>query len=103
MDDKIEVTRNVPLHSKTNTSLPDKYYPELTLSLEYDDDAANYYHNLIGILIWDVELVRIHICVYLEAPRTGYLEKILHIFAYINLYEQSKWIYDPAHKKGNLK
>ena len=80
LDEKREASGKASLSRKTNTILLVKYYPQLDPSLECDDDASNYYQNLIGILRWSVVLGRIEICVqvsdmsrYLEDPRTGHL------------------------------
>eukprot|EP00957_Ditylum_brightwellii_P177646 13530834-Ditylum_brightwellii.AAC.1 len=37
------------------------YSPELDVTDELDDEWANYYRNLIGVFMWDVELGRIDI------------------------------------------
>ncbi len=69
-----------------------------------DDDQANYYQSLIGVLRWAVELGRIDIHVYvallssyLAQPRVGHLQQVLHIFAYLRCHDQSTIVFDPNH------
>ena len=109
MDEKLEASVKAPLPRNTNTILPYKYDPELDLLPACDGNYANYYQNLIGILIQDVELFRIDICVkvsdiwrYLAAPWAGHLEKVVHIYAYIKSYEWSKCVYEDATLKQGV-
>ena len=103
VDDKLEEAGRAPLSKKTKTVLPEKYKPELDISPECEDDQANYFQNLIGILRWAVELGRIDIAVqvsalsrYLAAPRKGHVEMALHIFSYIKGHDRSKCVFDPS-------
>jgi hypothetical protein len=68
------------------------YRPELDTSPLLDDDQANYYASLIGVLRWAVELGRIDIHIhvallssYLAQPRLGHLQQVLHIFDQMNI------------------
>jgi hypothetical protein len=77
------------------------YRPELDTSPLLDDDQANYYASLIGVLRWAVELGRIDIHIhvallssYLAQPRLGHLQQVLHIFAYLRCHEQSTIVFD---------
>jgi hypothetical protein len=77
------------------------YRPELDTSPLLDDDQANYYASLIGVLRWAVELGRIDIHIhvallssYLAQPRLGHLQQVLHIFAYLRCHEQSTIVLD---------
>jgi hypothetical protein len=77
------------------------YRPELDTSPLLDDDQANYYASLIGVLRWAVELGRIDIHIhvallssYLAQPRLGHLQQVLHIFAYLRCHEQSTAVFD---------
>jgi hypothetical protein len=78
------------LVGKPKTPIQNGYRPELDTSPLLDDDQANYYQSLIGVLRWAVELGRIDIHVYvallssyLAQPRIGHLQQVLHIFAYL--------------------
>ena len=79
------------------------YRPELDISPVLDDEQANYYQNLIGVLRWSVELGRIDIHVevalmsrYLAQPRKGHLEETLRIFAFLKHHPRSKVVLDPT-------
>ena len=63
-----------------------EYRPEIDVSAVLDENRANYYQNLIGVLRWAIELGRVDI--YLEVslllaynaqPRQGHLEQVFHI------------------------
>jgi Reverse transcriptase (RNA-dependent DNA polymerase) len=80
------------------------YRPELDMTASLNDERANYYQNLIGVLRWAVELGRIdiHVAVsllsqYLAAPREGHLERAFGIFAYLKKYNRSKVVFDETH------
>ena len=60
--------------------------------------------SLIGILRWSVELGRIDIDTevsklfsFLAAPREGYLDQALHIFACVKKYHNGGIIFDPTY------
>ena len=61
-----EVETKLSAHGRTlykGTKSPVKvgYHPELDTSPVLDDDGANYYQGLIGVLRWAIELGRIDI------------------------------------------
>ena len=89
------------LKNKASTPLTSGYRPELDVSPLLDEDGANYYMNLIGILRWAVELGRIDIHVdvallasFLMQPRKGHLEQVFHIFAYLKQHKRSTMVFD---------
>lgn len=89
------------LSTKVSTPLSQGYRPELDVSKELNDEDANYYQNLIGILRWSVELGRIDIHVsvalmssYSASPRIGHLEEVLRIFAYLKKHDRSRMVFD---------
>ena len=60
--------------------------------------------SLIGILRWSVELGRIDIDTevsklfsFLAAPREGYLDQALHIFAYLKKHHNGGIVFDPKY------
>jgi hypothetical protein len=66
------------------------YRPELDVTPELGEAEASYYHTLIGVLRWIVELGRVDIDVevsmmslHLALPREGHLKELYHIFAYL--------------------
>ena len=67
-----------------------------------EDDVA-YYHSLIGVLRFIVELGRVYINTevsmlssHLDLPRSVHLDAVLHIFAYLNKKHKSDMVYDPT-------
>jgi hypothetical protein len=92
------------LIGKPKVPIQHGYRPELDTSPLLNDDQANYYQSLIGVLRWAVELGRIDIHVYvallssyLAQPRVGHLNQVLHIFAYLRCHDQSSIVFDPNH------
>jgi hypothetical protein len=86
---------------KMVTPLPTDYHPELDTSPYLQDDDANYYLSLIGILHWLNELGRIDICFavglmsrYNALPRRGHMEAVLRIFSYLKQHKNSKLVFD---------
>jgi hypothetical protein len=91
----------------TNTPLPSDYHPELDTSPYLNDDEANYYLSLIGILQWLNELGRIDICFavalmsrFNALPRKKHLESVLRIFAYLKKHRNSRLVFD--HRERTL-
>ena len=89
--------------SKADTHLTTTYRPELDVSRELNVADAAYYHSLIGILRWIVELGQVDVCLevsmmssHLALPREGHLEQVLHIFAYLKKYHNTELVYDPS-------
>ncbi|MGH3056456.1 MAG: Ty1/Copia family ribonuclease HI, partial [Gaiellaceae bacterium] len=94
-----KVDRKLP--TKVSTPMVSGYCPELDVSPLLDDDKANYYQNLIGVLRWAIELGRIDIHVdvamlatYMVQPRLGHLDQVLHIFAYLKSHKRSTMVFD---------
>ena len=92
------------LKPKIVTPVAAGYRPELDSTPELDDEKANYYQGLIGVLRWMVELGRIDIMVsvtllssYLTNPREGHLEQVYHIFAYLKAHDRSCLVFDPRY------
>ena len=80
------------------------YRPELDTSVECTDDQTQFYQNLIGVLLWFVELGRIDVafkvaCLSrcLVQPRTGYLVQALHVFKYLDIHNDNEIAFDPAY------
>ena len=79
------------LKAKAPTPLSNGYRTEIDLPPELGSMDATYFHSLIGILRWMVELGRVDICIevsmmssrLLALPREGHLKEVLHIFAYL--------------------
>ena len=80
-----------------------EYRPELDHTPLCDDNLANVYQNLIGVLRWLCELGRIDILhevsilsQYLAEPRIGHLKQVLNIFYYLKYHNRSWMVLDPS-------
>jgi hypothetical protein len=89
------------LKSKADRPTPAGYRPEIDVSPECDDDEANRYQQLIGVLRWACELGRIDILLevsllasHTAMPRQGHLEAVYHIFAYLKQHTNSTMVFD---------
>ena len=51
------------ISAKALTTISSKYLPEVEISKELSDEEVYYYHYLIGVLRWILELSRAVICV----------------------------------------
>jgi hypothetical protein len=94
---------NMKLPTNIHTPLVTSYRPELDFSSPLEEDYANWYQQLIGILRWVVELGRIdiHLSValltqYLVPPRVRHLLQAFHIFAYLKTHPCSLIILDDS-------
>ena len=97
-------TRGMILKTKASGVLPSGYKPELDSSPLLGEDDASFYMQAIGILRWTVELGRIDICgevsmmsSYSAAPRSGHLDAVLHIFAYLATHNRSRIVMDDGY------
>ena len=66
------------------------YPPEIDITPELGEEDAAYFHSLIGVLIWIVELGKVDINVEasmlssrLVMPREGHMKELLHVFTYL--------------------
>jgi hypothetical protein len=91
------------LPNKVPTPLSSGYRPELDVSPLLEDEEANYYQQLIGVLQWAVELGRIDIAFctaimskYMVQPRRGHLNELYHVFAYLKAHDRSCIVLDSS-------
>ena len=70
---------------------------------ELGEDDAAYYHYLIGVLRWIVELGRVDINTevsmlssHLDIPRSVHIDAVFHILAYLKKKHNSEMVYDPT-------
>ena len=91
------------LVAKALAPFKNNYRPEIDMTEELEEDEASYYHSLIGVLRWIVELGRVDINTevsmlssHLALPRIGHLEQLFHIFAYLKKKHNSEMVYDPT-------
>jgi hypothetical protein len=92
---------NKRLPTKVTTPLSTGYRPELDQTTELNVERQNYYQGLIGVLRWICELGGLDILMpvsmmsrYLVSARSGHLEQLFHIFAYLKRYDASTLVFD---------
>ena len=95
--------RGEGLAAKAVTPMTSWYRPEIDITLELGSEDPAYYHSLIGVLRWIVELGRIDINVeasmlssHLALPREGHFQELIHIFAYLKKHMNSEMVFDPS-------
>ena len=76
---------------------------ELDFTPELQAKGAAYYHFLIGMLRWIVELGRVGICrevsmmsFSLALPCSSHLEQLYYIFLYLKKHHKTNMIFDPT-------
>jgi hypothetical protein len=95
--------RGEKLQARAPTPLSSDFHPEVDVSEELGEADASYYHSLIGVLRWIVELGRADIATevsmmssHLALPRQGHLKEVLHIFAYLKKHHNAEMVFDPS-------
>jgi len=95
--------KGLKLPYKAPNPLSTDYRPEIDVTPELGEADASYYHTLIGVLRWIVELGRIDIDVevsmmssHLALPREGHLKELYHIFSYLKAHPNAKMVFDPT-------
>jgi len=80
------------------------YHPELDDSPELDNDDTRFCQEIVGMLRLAVELGRIDINLevslmssYTTNPRIGYMNALIHIFAYTKQKPKLIIAFDPRH------
>ena len=96
-------TKGKKLVARAPAPMTNGYRPEVDISEELPEDEASYYHSLIGVLRWIVELGRVDINTevsmlssHLALPRRGHLNEVFHIFAHLKKHHNSEMVYDPT-------
>ena len=91
------------LSYKAPTPLSSEYCPEIDTSPKMYENDAMYYHSLIGVLCWIVELGPANIYVevsmmssHLALSRVGYLKELFHIFVYLKAHHNTEMVFDPT-------
>jgi hypothetical protein len=107
--------KGLKLPYKAPTPLSTDYRPEIDVTPELGEADASYYHTLIGVLRWIVELGQIDIDVevsmmssHLALPREGHLKelypwlgmsltcRLYHIFAYLKAHSNAELVFNPT-------
>jgi hypothetical protein len=88
---------------KAPTPLSSGYRPEIDVSPELGGEEASYFHSLIGVLRWIVELGRADMdcevsmmSSHLALPRVGHLKEVFHMFAYLKAHSNTELVFDPT-------
>jgi hypothetical protein len=88
---------------KALTPLSSGYHPEINVSPKLGEADASYFHYLIGVLQWIVELGRVDLDVevsmmslHLALPREGHMKEIYHIFGYRKAHSNTEMVFDPT-------
>ena len=79
------------------------YHPSEDVSKEMNVQGVQTYQELIGILRWAVEIVRVDILLevsllssHLALPRVGHLQAVYRIFGYFKQVPKRKLYFDPT-------
>ena len=91
------------LPSKTTTPMVINYAPELDSTPELDSNGITFYQEIIGMLRWAIEIGRVDITLevsllsgFQAAPRSGHLEQLLHIIAFLKKRPKLTLYFDPT-------
>jgi hypothetical protein len=86
---------------RVSTPLDHGYHPEIDENALLDDDQANYYQSMIGILLWASGLGPIDItqevgmmAQFGALPREGHYKAVLRIFSYLKKHIKSRLVYN---------
>jgi hypothetical protein len=89
------------LSYKAPTPLSSGYRPVIDITPELNNKDATYYHSLIGVLWWIVELGQADIDVevsmmssHLALLRVGHLKELFCIFAYLKAHHNTEMVFD---------
>jgi hypothetical protein len=87
---------------KAPTPLSSGYCPEIDVSPELGGEEASYFHSLIGVLRWIIELgwadMDCEVSMmssHLVLPRVGHLKEVFHMFAYLKAHSNTELVFDP--------
>jgi hypothetical protein len=76
--------------------------PENDVSSKLGESEASYFHSLVRVPWWIVELGQVDINLevsmmspHLALPRAGHLKEIYHIFAYLKAHLNTEVVFDP--------
>ena len=101
--------RREGLAAKAVTPMTSGYRPESDLTPELGEEDAAYFHSLIGVLRWIVELGRVDInfeasmlSSHLVVPREGHMKELLHVFVYLKKHLNTEMVFDPSEPKIDM-
>ena len=80
------------------------YRPATDMTDPLDPDRSSYYHTMIGVMRWMVELGRIEIATefsilssHLAYLREGHFKCALHMIGYLKWKHNSRLFFDPTY------
>ena len=98
---------NLPISVQTLFS--SQYRPEIDILPELREDDASYFHSLIGVLRWIMELGRVGMDVEVSMmsshhalPYEGHLQELYHIFAYLKAHSNAEMVFKRTPVQPNL-
>ncbi len=87
---------------KAPTPLLSGSRPEIDVSYKLGESEASYFHSLVGVLWWIVELGQVGIDVkvsmmslHLARTRAGHLKEIYHIFTCLKAHSNTEMVFNP--------
>ena len=91
------------LTTRAVTPMINDYSPELDESNKLDSDKVTFYHEIIGMMRWAIEIGPVDIYMemsllssYQAAPMLGHLEQLLHIVAFLRKKPKLTLYFDPS-------
>ena len=97
------------LNKRAEVPWPNNYTAEDDTTPELDEEWANYYQHLIGILHWTLKLGRVDtitevsiLASQMAAPRMGHLDAALHVVSYLKRKHNARMVYDPSYPEINM-
>ena len=98
------LNKGYKLLERTENILESGCCPELNVSLLLGPKEASYYHSLIGVMRWNIEIGWIDIntevsllSLHSAIPRQGHLGAALHIMGYLKLRHNTRLAFDPSY------
>ena len=99
LSDEYEFIANAP------NPFPLGYEPCMDVSQWLSPDKASYFHTIIVVMRWKVDLRRIDIAVevsqlssFLPIPRQGHLVNALQIMSYLKIEHNSRLLLEPSYR-----
>ena len=90
------------LPSRCDTPMSPSYHPSEDVTREMNAEGLHVYQELIGILMWAIEIRRIDILLevfllssHLLLPHVGYLQAVYRIFGYLKQVTKQRLYFDP--------
>ena len=91
------------LVARAPTPLSNGYRLEIVVSPQLEGAGVSYFHSLIELLHWIVELGRVDICdevslmsSHLALPCQGHMKEFYHMFVYPKKHHNAEMVFDPT-------